>query len=324
MNNEEHKEHNPYDKIVKENLRELMGAFLNKIVGVSVTKAELEEVKDKIQRTLEREPDFVYLVDPKHETKYCLHIEFQASDESGMQYRMLEYLALLYRKYKVDVKQYVIYLGEEVPTKMKQEIIFENVHFRYNLVCLHNVSYTKLIDSDKPEEVILSILCDREKMESRELIRIIIKNLKSITNSTTLRKYVFQLRMLSQLRNEETIVKEEEIKMIDTIPIDIRKDPYYKEGRWEGQREGQREGRREGLREGRWEGLREGRWEGRQKGEEFGLFKTALNCIKKDYSDGIINDLTGLSQEKIILIRKKYKELGKDIFEWLNKYFDTK
>ncbi len=86
--------------------------------------------------------------------------------------------------------------------------------------------------------------------------------------------------------------------MIDTIPIDVRKDPFYKEGR------------------------QEGRQEGVLKGEELGVFKTALNCMNKGYSNDIINDVTGLSQDKIVFLRKKYKEHGKDILRWLKYYFE--
>ena len=250
----EKKEHNPYDKIVKENFRKLMGTFLSKIVQISISNSELTEVKDKIPRTLEREPDFVYIVVPEKGEKYCLHIEFQSTDESDMHYRMLEYFALLYRKHKLDVKQYVIYMGEEPPTKMKKNVISQNIIYKYNLISLHNVSYTELID------------------------------------------------------------REEEIKMIDTIPIDVRKDPVFKEGHQIGHQMGHQIGHQIGHKEGEEIGL--------SKGIELGVFKTVLNCIIKGYTDDLITDITGLSRKRISFLRKKHKEFGKDVFKWLKGYFE--
>ncbi len=57
-----------------------------------------KELEDKLQTTIEKEPDFIRIIKTDAE-KFILHLEFQTQDEEGMIYRMQEYYGLLCRKH---------------------------------------------------------------------------------------------------------------------------------------------------------------------------------------------------------------------------------
>ncbi|MDR1416600.1 MAG: hypothetical protein LBJ57_04180, partial [Prevotellaceae bacterium] len=59
------------------------------------------------------------------------------------------------------------------------------------------------------------------------------------------------------------------------------------------------EGREEGLKQG----LEQGMKQGREEGIEEGIKKIALSCLKRNLSLEFIEDLTGLTKEKISTLR---------------------
>ena len=70
---------------------------------------------------------------------------------------------------------------------------------------------------------------------------------------------------------------------------------------------------------------REGREEGREEGIEMGFVKgiditkwrMAYTGIIKNYDNDVICDITGISEEKINLLRQKVSELGEKTIEWI-------
>lgn len=66
---------------------------------------------------------------------------------------------MLQRKYKIPVKQFVIFLGADKPT-MPTQLDRERLHFSYPLISLSELDYHIFLNSDKPEEIILSILAN--------------------------------------------------------------------------------------------------------------------------------------------------------------------
>ncbi len=50
-----------YDKLIKESLSYLIKPFAER-VGIDLKNKRLEMIKDKLQQTLEREPDFLFIV----------------------------------------------------------------------------------------------------------------------------------------------------------------------------------------------------------------------------------------------------------------------
>ena len=55
---------NHYDKILKENIEEILTPLAEKLLNISLANAK--ELPDAIQITLEREPDILKMVDGKY------------------------------------------------------------------------------------------------------------------------------------------------------------------------------------------------------------------------------------------------------------------
>ncbi len=81
---------NVYDKIIKENALELFKAFTKGHVW-----KDIKPLKDKLQRTLEREFDMLYDVTDNDGMRMLVHMEFESTPDPNMHYRMLMYLGLI-------------------------------------------------------------------------------------------------------------------------------------------------------------------------------------------------------------------------------------
>ena len=148
---------NQYDKILKENIATLILPLSDKYFGFKIAKTE--EIKDKLQQTVEREPDFLRIVETDKQEKFILQLDFQTKDESDMLLRMQEYHALLMRKYKMPVKQYVLYFGTK-QASMQTTFLPHEAYTGFTLLHWHGQPYSEILKSDVPEEVVLAILAD--------------------------------------------------------------------------------------------------------------------------------------------------------------------
>jgi hypothetical protein len=212
---------NDYDKIFKENIAALLLPLTEKYLNIKIIDSR--ELKDKLQTTIEKEPDFIRVVKTDIE-EFILHIEFQSQDEEGMIYRMQEYYGLLRRKYGLPIKQFVIYLGAKA-SRMQMQLTPKEIFTGFNLKSLRDYSYESLLDSQIPEEIILAVLSDFKKLKPSEVIRQILGRLQDIT----LRKYIRQLSMLARLRN---LTKETQKQIKDMgLTYNITEDYLYQEGR---------------------------------------------------------------------------------------------
>ncbi len=222
-----------YDKIIKENIEEVFLPLAGKYLGINIKS--YRKIAPKLQTTLEREADFLRIVTTEQQEKFILHIEFQTNDEADMVYRMAEYNAILLRKYKLPVRQFVIFLGEG-KLKMKSNLPESEVIRGFQLTNLKTYDYRSLLISDIPEEIILAILSDYAGESPVKVISKIIERLQKVSkDEIKVRKYVRQLTILSRLRKLEVQTK----KIINEMPItyDIKKDGLYKEGRIKGKQE---------------------------------------------------------------------------------------
>ncbi len=238
-----------YDKIIKENIEEVFLPLAEKYLGISI--ASFRKLPGKIQSTIEREPDFIRIVRTKEDDEFILQIEFQTNDQKDMIYRMVEYHALLLRKYKYPVKQFVVYLGQATP-KMRTSLKEEEVMKGFGLINLHALDHEQLLHSQIPEEIILAIL-GKFDIEVEKVIENIIRRLKEVSRDEfALQKYVRQLGILSRLRNLEEIVTQKTKAM--PITYDITKDYLYNEGIKEGEKRGEKKGEKRGEKKGIEEG----------------------------------------------------------------------
>jgi len=221
------KDANRYDKILRENIDELIIPFAEKLLNINPN--QLEEITINLQITLERKPDFlkkVVYTDSKKD--YILHIEFQTADEKEMNYRMNEYYGILLRKHKLDVHQYVFFIGEG-KAKMERTIERKNLSFSFEVVNLQDFGYKLFLNSDKPEEIIIAILADFGKESSETVIKSIFQKLKNLPiDNSKKRKTVIQLEVLSNLRKLQTQIIEHIIDM--PITYNIEEDIRYQQG----------------------------------------------------------------------------------------------
>jgi len=103
-----------YDKIIRENLEQTLPVIIKDLLHLDIV--ESEEIPDDIQHTKERKPDALKKVTDSEGNTYILHLEFQVPNEKEMVYRMAEYSIMLMRRYKIAVKQFVIFLKAGKPT----------------------------------------------------------------------------------------------------------------------------------------------------------------------------------------------------------------
>jgi hypothetical protein len=218
---------NDYDKILKENIASLLLPLAEKYLGIRI--ADSYELKDKLQTTIEKEPDFIRVVQADGEEAFILHIEFQTQDEERMIYRMQEYYGLLRRKHMLPVKQFVIYLGKKA-SRMQTRLAPVETFSGFTLTSLRDYSYASLLDSQVPEEIILAVLSDFKKQKPTEVIRQILNKLKDTgLEEIKLRKYIRQLSVLARLRN---LTKETHKQIQDMgLTYNIKKDYLYQEGK---------------------------------------------------------------------------------------------
>ena len=285
-----------FDKILKENIEAVFLPMAEKLLGLSIK--ETFEVKDKIQTTIEREPDFLKRVIDQNGKEWILHLEFQTTNDPKMLYRMVEYRGILQRKYELPVRQVVMYLGLDKPT-MRTQLSEEEQITGFELRDIRNFTTRVTLDSEIPEGIILSILTDYEKSDTGKVIdEIIYKLQQSSKSENELRKSIKQLLVLSRLRN----LGEEIEQKVNDMPItyDIKTDGLYNRGIQEGIEEGLREGIRKGIQKG----IQKGREEGIEKGMEKTKKEIALNLIKAGLNNETISKATGLSTEQIEILRK--------------------
>jgi hypothetical protein len=147
-----------------------------------------------------------------------------------MVHRMLDYKAMLFRKYLISVRQYVIYLGKDKLT-MQSSIKTLDLTFKYNLLALNTIDYKIFLNSNQPEEVILSVLANFNKETPENALKHIISRLEETTErDLALKRYFKQLRILAQLRK---LVQKLENIVMDSIAkyIDEERDVAFLVGR---------------------------------------------------------------------------------------------
>lgn len=147
-----------------------------------------------------------------------------------MVHRMLDYKAMLFRKYRIPIRQYVIYLGKG-KVKMENSLQTIDLTFNYNLLAINAIDYKIFLKSNRPEEIILSILANFDIEKPENALKNIISRLEETSEGDlALKRYFKQLRILAQLRKLEQKLKN---IVMDSIAkyIDEEKDVAFLVGR---------------------------------------------------------------------------------------------
>ena len=236
---------NRYDKIFRENMEAALPGIIAHLLNLDIVHSV--ELPDDIQHTKERKPDLLKKVTDKTGKTFVLHVEYQVKSDQEMPYRMAEYSIMLQRKYKLQVKQYVIFIGSG-KANMATSIITEDFNFRYNMISLSSIDYKKFLKSAKPEEKILAILANFENEEPVTAIKNILQAVKDSSESSFAEeRYFNQLRVLMQLRN----FKNQFDKAMESITTFFKEenDPLFYRGEVKGLEKGLEKGREEGREE---------------------------------------------------------------------------
>ena len=205
---------------------------MTKVLGIHAVKAE--DLQDGIQHTKERRPDVLKKITDEAGDTYVLHIEFQSKNDPAMVYRMAEYFVMLSRLYKLEVRQYVIYIGPGRPD-MSAYWHCRQMQFYYDLIILSEIDYQLLLSSCDPSEKILAILADFKGNTPMAIIeQIITQIIDSAEGQLDPARHINQLRVLSQLRNLEEEISEI-MESIATF-FSIERDPFYKKGEAKGKK----------------------------------------------------------------------------------------
>jgi hypothetical protein len=225
-----------YDKILRENMEEALPGLIKNLLHIHVTHSE--ELPDDIQHTKERKPDVLKkITDPSGNT-FVLHIEFQAKNEPEMAFRMAEYFIMLLRKYKLAVRQYVIYIGSN-PQNMPDHIHSGPLSFAYQLITLSNIDYRILLQSVHSEEKILAILANFGDINPESVIKTIAEQvIDASAGDFTIRRHINQLRILAQLRKFDHKI----LTMLDDLKglFTVENDPFYRIGEMKGEIKGEK------------------------------------------------------------------------------------
>ena len=159
------------------------------------------------------------------------------ADEPKMVYRMAEYYIMLERRYEILVRQFVIFLGSAVP-KMPTRLDRPNLMFNFPIISFSALDYQLFLQSNRPEEVILSILADFKGADLETTLIQIIRRVDETTEGDfSFKRHFNQLRVLAQLRNLGIKLK----KTMDSIVpfINEEKDVLYLRGFDKGEEKGE-------------------------------------------------------------------------------------
>ena len=224
---------NQYDKILKENMEASLGSIIQHTMGLQVTSSE--EIPDDIQHTKEKKPDVLKKVTDQHNNTYILHMEMQSTNERDMIYRMVEYRVMLQRKYRLQVKQYVLYTGTD-KLRMITSISEEDFTFSYKIVTLQDIDYKIYLQKATPEERVLAILANFGKDNEEKALIAIVEAVKAVVDEElSLGKFMRQLSVLVQLRNPQ--IKKENIMLLSSTIFSIENDLLYMSGKFNGKKE---------------------------------------------------------------------------------------
>ncbi len=216
-----------FDKILKENIEQVILPLSKKLFNIDIKEAV--NLPEKLQSTVEREPDYLKLITTATNEQVILHLEFQTKNEAKMVYRMAEYKAMLQKKFMLPVLQFVLYLGSG-KASMNTKLLENQIISGFNLTSLNNLPAADYLASEVPEELILAILADYPKADTGKVIAAVLQKLQRVSaNSAELKRSIQQLLTLSRLRKLEI----ETQKQLDAMPIsyNIEKDGLYLAGK---------------------------------------------------------------------------------------------
>jgi hypothetical protein len=162
-----------------------------------------------------------------------IHIELQSGHDDEMQFRMLQYLALIAKLRHRIPRQVLLYAGRE-PLWMPSEITWPDGSHRYQLIDMRDVDGEPLLASPEPSDNVIAILARLK--DSYAAVRRILEKLSRLPGEKA-SEYFQALLIIAGLRGLEEAVQQEAQRML-TIDFSENKvlGPAYRQGLEEGRR----------------------------------------------------------------------------------------
>lgn len=227
--------HQQIDITLKDIIKDVPVKFLELLTGFESGKfldAQFPDVRMRLPDLIIETPE-----------SRLVHLEIQSKNEE-MLGRMYLYSGLIFNQHKVMPHQILLYVGN-APARMETIIRSGDNVFSYKLIDIRDIECSRLIDSDKPEDIVLAILCRSDNADVT--IRKILDKLYVLPPRER-DDYIRKLLILSDLRKLYNKVNEEVKKM--PITIDLEESEMLQDVLREGQRRGELRGERKGLTEG--------------------------------------------------------------------------
>jgi len=258
------------DIVSKEIIKSILKELAHTLFGLNINNIEL--VDEEFERVEARRADIVALADKEK----VLHIEIQSSYDKLMPIRMLRYYADIKSRFlNYPIYQYVVYLGKG---NLKNSLNDVGIKYSYNLIDMKKIDCEVFLNSNKPEDLVLAILCDFKNKNPKNVVKYIIDRLISITDENGFKKFMLVLEEFSELRDLKEVVKESE--MFITNKVKFEDLPSYEIG------------------------MEKGFEKGMEKGMEKGIEKGVVALFKVTKDIDLIQKEFGLKKEKIIEILK--------------------
>lgn len=232
--------HKKYDLTLKDLLKDIPARFLKILTGFETGKfldVQLPNISLNEMDLLIELPD-----------ESLLHLEIQSTNDKDMLKRMYLYSALVYNQYEILPRQVLLYVGDR-PLDMKNKV----GSYCYELLDIRDINCSELLQSDKPEDIVLAILCKSDNMDVT--ISKILEKLSKLPLRAR-EDYILKLLYLSDLRKLYNKVTQEVKKM--PITFDIEESDLYKDFFHRGELAGRLKGELAGKLAGKLEGLLEG------------------------------------------------------------------
>jgi len=205
------------DTITKELIKKIIIKDISKyILGIELD--DIEFLNEEYQRVESRRADIVVKV----KRDYILHLELQSSYDSKMAYRMCRYWLDIRDITKLPIKQYVINFSNK---NMKNYI--DEFGYNFNMINMKEIDCDTLLNTNSPDAIVLSILCDFKDYNPIDITSKILVKLKNMLKEEEFRKYFLILEEISGLREMKEVVKEAEMRLMD---ISFEDYPSYELG----------------------------------------------------------------------------------------------
>lgn len=198
------------DVIGKSLLKRLAYDMATYLLELQVKERDIELLDTQSQRVEARRADLVArMVEHNTGERFLLHIEIQNDHDPLMPWRMLRYLSDIKLCWPHErVRQYLVFIGDQ-PLHMADGIDEPDHRYRYRILDMRTIDCERLMAIDKPDALVLAILCDFKGRSPELVVNSILRRLFELLRGQDkqFRDYLKMLEILSENRHLEAIVE---------------------------------------------------------------------------------------------------------------------